>query len=166
MGKVFLLQHSYEIYIQGVSKEQTKILGIYSTKEKAEEVIQRYKSIVGFNRFPITCFYVDDYDLDKDHWTEGFVRTDEIMEDFRIITACFNRWLNVDKTPEESWENDNYYNALCEIKNEVYNVKSAGELAAHISLIWSLRFKESPKSEEECIGIANIVLQSIKLNIH
>lgn len=163
MNKVYFLQHSYEIDYQGASIERTKTIGIYSTKEKAEEVVQRYKDIEGFNKHPITCFYIYEYDLDKDNWTEGFVGTDEIEADFEILTSCFNEWLDIKKTPEESWEDDNYYNALCEVNEKVYKVKDTMELAVHISAVWDARFNDTSKTPENCINVATKVLSSLKL---
>lgn len=68
MKSVFLLQHSYE---QGEC-EETKIIGIYSSKAKAEETIERFKNIIGFKEHQ-DCFYIDEYDIDKDNWIEGFI---------------------------------------------------------------------------------------------
>ena len=60
MDKVFLLQHSYEIG----EIEETKIIGIYSSREKAEQVIEKYKKLPGFKEYPDT-FYIDEYDTMK-----------------------------------------------------------------------------------------------------
>jgi len=163
MDKVYLLQHSYEVIYEGASFDETKLIGIYSSREKAEEVVERYKKITGFNKYPSSCFYIADYELDQDNWTEGFVGSDEIREDFEILTSCFNEWLNIMKTPEESWEDDNYYNALWDINREVYNMDYPVQLAAYISRIWSVRFMNSPKSVKECMKVATKVLQSLKL---
>ena len=43
MDKVYLVEHSYEFIYEGRSFEETKLIGTYSTKEKAEDVIQRFK---------------------------------------------------------------------------------------------------------------------------
>jgi len=71
MKSVFLLQHSYEVD----SYEETKIIGIYSSKNHAEIVIRRYQTLPGFKDFP-DCFYIDEYELDKDNWVEGFIKID------------------------------------------------------------------------------------------
>lgn len=163
MDKVYLLQHSYEVVYEGESFDETKIIGIYTTKENAEEVVRRYKSIVGFDKYPLSCFNIDVYELNQDHWKEGFVKSDEIAEDFENLTYCFNKWLNFEKTIEESWEDDEYYDVLCEVNREAYKAKDAVELAIHISRIWSLHFNKNPKTVEECIDVATKVLQSLKL---
>ena len=75
--KIYLLQHSHEIEIgAGVKADETKVIGIYSSYENAERVKNRFKVKQGFNRFSEDCFYIDEYELDQDHWTEGFVTWD------------------------------------------------------------------------------------------
>lgn len=77
MGKVYLLQHCYEYeVVEDISKENIKIIGIYSSRERAEQAIERYKLKEGFNRFPVDCFYIDGYELDQDHWKDGFITYD------------------------------------------------------------------------------------------
>ena len=75
--KVYLLQHSYkyEIY-QDIKAEETKIIGIYSSREKAEEVKEKFKMKKGFCRFSDDCFYIDAYEVNQDNWTDGFVTWD------------------------------------------------------------------------------------------
>lgn len=70
MKSAFLLQHSYEID----GSEQVKIIGIYSTRDKANEVIGKYKTLPGFCCYP-ESFYIDEYEIDKNDWEEGFERT-------------------------------------------------------------------------------------------
>ena len=77
MEEVYILQHSYDIG----NFEEIKIIGIYSTLEKAEETINRYKNKKGFNNYPIDCFSIDKYKLDEDNWIEGFSNWDEVSED-------------------------------------------------------------------------------------
>lgn len=73
MRTVFLLQHSYEV--DGC--DETKLIGIYSTREKAEAVVSKYKTLAGFRDYPDDCFYVDEYEIDKNHWEEGFISWEE-----------------------------------------------------------------------------------------
>lgn len=70
MKTVFLLQHSYEVG----EFDETKVIGIYSSKEKAEETVKRYKQLPGFKDYPDECFYIDEYELDSDNWQEGFIK--------------------------------------------------------------------------------------------
>lgn len=71
--KVYLLQHNYEYEIcEDVKTNETKIIGIYGSEEKAEEVKEQLRSKKGFNIFSEDCFYIDEYELDQNNWTEGF----------------------------------------------------------------------------------------------
>jgi len=73
--KVFLVQHAY--YLE--EEEEIKIIGIYSTQDKAEEAIAKLRSQPGFQDTP-KDFYIDTYTMDQDHWSEGYVtvrNTDE-----------------------------------------------------------------------------------------
>lgn len=74
---VYLLQHSYEYEIyEDIKVEETKIIGIYSSEMKAKEAMALFLTKQGFNRFPKDCFYIDEYQLDQDHWVEGFITWD------------------------------------------------------------------------------------------
>ncbi|MCO4782684.1 MAG: hypothetical protein KC646_10210 [Candidatus Cloacimonetes bacterium] len=66
--KVYLLQHCYELNDQ----EEVKVIGIYSSKEEANNTIERLVLEVGFKDYP-DKFFVDEYLLNKDHWCDGFV---------------------------------------------------------------------------------------------
>ncbi|MFF2888008.1 hypothetical protein [Paenibacillus sp. NPDC057967] len=71
MEAVFLVQHSYGVGEDG-KYDETKTIGIYSSLEKAELVVERYKVLPGFKDYA-EHFYIDTYEIDKDHWEEGFV---------------------------------------------------------------------------------------------
>ena len=72
MKAVYLLQHSYS-YGKYAEHEETKIIGIYSSREKAEVVVDKYKSLPGFNNYDVSCFYIDQYILDDSTWQDGFI---------------------------------------------------------------------------------------------
>jgi len=75
--KMFLLQHSYEYEIcEDIKTDNTKIIGIYNSQEKAEEVKKKYMTKKGFNRFSEENFYIDEYEVNQDNWTEGFTTWD------------------------------------------------------------------------------------------
>lgn len=63
----FLLQHSYATD----DCEETKTIGIFSSNEKAQEAVEILKIQNGFKKFP-DCFFIDEYDLDKFSWQDGF----------------------------------------------------------------------------------------------
>ncbi|MFJ1551060.1 hypothetical protein [Streptomyces sp. NPDC088246] len=61
------------VFIDEQDGDDVKLLGIYSTKEKAAERIVRARLLPGFRDEP-KCFIIDPYLLDDDTWEEGFVR--------------------------------------------------------------------------------------------
>jgi hypothetical protein len=80
MKTVFVLQH---LHVLPSGEEDTKLIGTYSSKENARAAIDRLKLQPGFCDYPRLIdplvddegsgFYLDEYELDKDHWREGFV---------------------------------------------------------------------------------------------
>ena len=66
-NSVYLLQHSSEI--DGCI--ETKVLGIFSTYEKANSQILKYKELKGFKNYQ-DDFYIDQYPLDNAFWIKGF----------------------------------------------------------------------------------------------
>jgi len=67
---VFVVQHSYEV--EPCGHDETCFIGVYATREDANEAVKRLSKQPGFCERP-DCFYVGEYELGKDHWTEGFV---------------------------------------------------------------------------------------------
>ncbi len=77
---VYKLSHMYE-YGDNCEYDEHKELGIYSTRAKAEEAIRRYITLPGFNKYPVNCFFIDEYVVDNDsEWTEGFMTAEEIEQ--------------------------------------------------------------------------------------
>ena len=66
---VFVLQH---VAREGQDDEDVKFLGVYSSRRSADAAVQRLVLQPGFDRYP-EGFQIDEYELDQDHWTEGFV---------------------------------------------------------------------------------------------
>ena len=66
---VFLLHHVHE-FEDG--SEDVKLIGVYSSLERAEVARQRVVSLPGFREHP-EGFHVDRYLVDVDHWTDGYV---------------------------------------------------------------------------------------------
>ena len=52
--------------------DDQKLIGIYSTRAKAEAAIDRARVLDGFRDEP-DCFILDEVTLDEDNWTDGFV---------------------------------------------------------------------------------------------
>ena len=67
MKNVFLLQHSYDQ--EGC--DETKTIGIFSTRIKAELAIKDYQKLPVFKDY-YECFFIDEYTLDVREWKEGF----------------------------------------------------------------------------------------------
>jgi hypothetical protein len=67
--KVFVLQHVHEL---SPDSEDVKLLGVYSTLDQARAAIARAIGAPGFREAP-EGFHIDGYELDKDHWKEGYV---------------------------------------------------------------------------------------------
>lgn len=64
---VFLLEH-----VNPENDDNTKIIGIYSTRKKAKAVILSLQKQPGFKKHP-EGFEICPYRLDLTSWTEGFV---------------------------------------------------------------------------------------------
>jgi hypothetical protein len=81
--KVFLLHH---LHLLG-DEEGVKLIGVYSTEERARGAANRLASQPGFSDFPTLWpdglladdgearngFEISAYEIDTDHWTEGYV---------------------------------------------------------------------------------------------
>ena|SRR6266550_2407493 len=64
----YVLQHTHET--DGC--EETKFIGVYRSREAAHMAMGRLRLTPGFRDYP-KAFSIDEYRLDEDHWTEGFV---------------------------------------------------------------------------------------------
>ena len=69
MAKVYVLQHTHEM---AGGTEDVKLIGVYSSREKAQAAIARLGSAPGFAD-AISGFQIDEYPIDRDHWSEGYV---------------------------------------------------------------------------------------------
>ena len=67
--EVFLVQH---VHILEDGEESIKTIGIYSSKEAAQQAVERLRLQPGFCDTP-EGFTVDLYWLDQDDWEEGYV---------------------------------------------------------------------------------------------
>ena len=79
MKSVFTLQH---LHILPSGQEDVKFVGAYRSWEAAHAATERLKDQPGFRDHPRIVdpltdedeegFYLDEYELDKDQWSEGF----------------------------------------------------------------------------------------------
>lgn len=113
MKKIYHLQHYYEYEIEKYFKvDQVKMIGIYSSKEKAEEKLNLYKSIEGFKDHPKECFYINESILGRCGWGTGFVQVPNYeegekkkVEDFKgyRMICDMPKWMtNLKITKEQS----------------------------------------------------------------
>jgi len=81
MKSVFIVQHLH--VLPDGQREDFKLIGAYRSLEDARAAIERLRSQPGFCDFPRLLnplvddeeegFYIDEFDLDKDYWPQGFV---------------------------------------------------------------------------------------------
>ena len=69
MASVYVVQH---VHSQDDGTEDVKFIGVYSSREKAQEAVARLTRLPGFSDAP-DGFQVDEYRVDQDHWAEGYV---------------------------------------------------------------------------------------------
>ncbi len=74
MKSVFILQHSYE----RDGYEETKFIGVYSSRQEAEAAVKRLTPQNGFKYHP-NDFYIAEYELNQDHWVDGFATMTSIQ---------------------------------------------------------------------------------------
>ncbi|HET9336255.1 MAG TPA: hypothetical protein VFO12_07605 [Sphingomicrobium sp.] len=67
MDPLFVLLHSV------AETGRVKVVGIYSSRALAEEAEARSRLLPGFADEP-DGFTIEQYELDKDHWSRGFIR--------------------------------------------------------------------------------------------
>ena len=58
--------------IDGFDSGDCSLIGVYSERLKAEEALSRARKLPGFCDYK-DGFVIDQYTLNEDHWTEGFV---------------------------------------------------------------------------------------------
>ena len=66
MDRAYLLQH------ENPDMEDVKVIGLYSSPSSAAAAIERLRVQPGFRDYP-DGFSIDAYELDEDHWVEGFI---------------------------------------------------------------------------------------------
>lgn len=69
MESVFLLWHVHGFRDSKDAYE--KVIGVYRTEEDARSAIVRLATKPGFREAP-DGFHISKYELNKDHWTEGY----------------------------------------------------------------------------------------------
>lgn len=101
MNTVFLVQHLYDLE----NNEEVKFVGVYSSLEKAQQAIERLRLLPGFMEKP-EGFNIDEYTLNQDHWTEGFVTITSVE-----VPDIMGKWKTVQATelPDGNYQIIEYY---------------------------------------------------------
>jgi hypothetical protein len=80
LSSVFVVQH---LHVHASGEECVKMIGVYESRRAAEEAVGRVATQPGFRDHPKVIdprrdeeesgFYIDEYKIGQDHWTEGYV---------------------------------------------------------------------------------------------
>ena len=68
MTKAYVLQHEH---VREDGAEDVKFIGVYSSRDNAQAAITRLGQAPGFSE-ALAGFHIDEYQLDKDQWVEGY----------------------------------------------------------------------------------------------
>jgi hypothetical protein len=68
MKIVYLLEHVYELH----GEEEVKFIGVFSSREFADNALKNLNKKPGFSRLPIECFQIYEIKLNEYSWKEGF----------------------------------------------------------------------------------------------
>lgn len=69
---VFLLWHTHNLTDDFGTHEEVKLIGAFSSEEKANEAIGQLQDKEGFRDFPISCFEIAKTKIDRVSWADGF----------------------------------------------------------------------------------------------
>ena len=78
MKSVFLMWY---VRMDDEYSDDAMLIGVYRKRSDCEEAIARLKDKSGFRDYP-SGFQIDEYPLNKDHWTEGFISVEEAHKAF------------------------------------------------------------------------------------
>lgn len=77
MVKLYMLQHEYEYTYENGIFDEVKLIGIFSSLQKAEDAKNLLKNKKSFKDFPDSCFIISDIEIDSIDWVKGFIPTEE-----------------------------------------------------------------------------------------
>ena len=72
MHQVYVLWHTHELKDDFGSHDEIKMIGIFSTEEKAQGAIEQLKDQEGFRDYPVSCFEIYEQVVDRIGWEAGF----------------------------------------------------------------------------------------------
>ena len=70
---VFLLWHTHDLTDDCGTHEEVKLIGVFSSEEKASEAMEQLKDKEGFRDFPVSCFEISKMEIDQTNWADGFL---------------------------------------------------------------------------------------------
>ncbi|QOL20183.1 DUF7336 domain-containing protein [Candidatus Bodocaedibacter vickermanii] len=70
MEYVYRLTHEIDI-TEEPEKDDWVDIGVYSTQEKAEKALEKYKKLARFTDYQ-DGFNIDKYKINEDNWTSGY----------------------------------------------------------------------------------------------
>lgn len=70
--ELYALWHSYELVDDDGPRDEDKLIGVFSTREKAQNAIEMLRDKEGFRDHPLHCFMINTMQLDRVGWGEGF----------------------------------------------------------------------------------------------
>lgn len=69
---VFLLWHIHDLKDDFGTHEEEKLIGVFSSEEKANAAIELLKYREGFRDYPLNCFEIHETEVDQISWLDGF----------------------------------------------------------------------------------------------
>ena len=72
MQKVYVLWHSHELKDDLGPHDEIKMIGIFSTEQRAHAAIVQLKDQEGFRDDPVSCFEICEQVVDRIGWKDGF----------------------------------------------------------------------------------------------
>lgn len=70
--ELYALWHNYELVDDDGPRDEDKLIGIFSTREKAQKAIEMLRDKEGFRDHPLHYFMIDTMQLDRVGWEDGF----------------------------------------------------------------------------------------------
>ena len=74
LTNVFLLWHTHNLTDDCGTHEEVKLIGVFSSAEKANEAMEQLKNKEGFRDFPISCFEIAKIKIGQTSWIDGFLQ--------------------------------------------------------------------------------------------
>lgn len=153
--KIYTLEYYKEIDCRDFDAEEYNLIGLYISEKDAKNAKRKVALEMNIDE---KLLFVSSTNIGDVQWEGGFVSTADLDNDFETLTDCFNEWLGSNKSPRESWEDEKFYNALCDINKVIYKIKDIKELAEYIRQIWIVRFGDRSRDVDDYMQIASVII--------